>query len=273
MTDSVVVPDRTLPNVAADIRRVHALCQEWRTRPNAPEARARWTRYFLSGYGIWGLAIALLLGRLVPALGCKGVFGVVIVIGTLCVMGLATLYALIGLGIDLVYLWKDVRVSGSPFQRDEDEELERELNHLRSLLAIDEGVLAFVAASQETKAKRMEERLSFLKGFMVFAMSTLAGFILPWSPIVKWLTEGVSQTSLKFNFVFGLQGFALAFAAGSVIGLGAAWRERVACTNRYLHIRRVIDQRDFLVSLDRPAITTPQTELGDSPDDPAIDPR
>jgi hypothetical protein len=250
-TEPVLIPDRSLPDVAAEIRRVHALCLEWETRPNAPQMRAGWTRYFLSGYGIWGLAAALVLGQVVPALGGRGLVKLGLVLGSLLLIVTATLYALIAMGIDLNHQWKDLRTSGNPFQKHENDDLLSELDHLKVLASVDEKLLVFVAASQETKAKKMEERLSLLKGLTAFAMTTFAGFILPWSPFVKWLTESVARDPNGFKGMLWLQLLAFALVAGSVIGLGAAWRERVACTRRSLHLRRVIDQRDFLLGLDR----------------------
>lgn len=229
----------TPKELADQIREVHRICQEWEDAPT-PDSfhRPKWTRWFrllpsilVAGAGFGFLWIILKIPAKTP-------WQMRVEVGTAwTLLGLVVLYCSVSTAIQVWYGIKDWKVFASPFSSGDASEVEDAIAFDERLGGVDHRVLEMVAASLECRAKRLENARLYVVG-----IASLAGAV---GGIATWAGDSLRTCLERFvpaQVSAWLPLWFFSALVGGLVAIAAAWRCGIACLNRALTIRRVLDQ-------------------------------
>ncbi|QQS06272.1 MAG: hypothetical protein IPK50_05105 [Fibrobacterota bacterium] len=245
-SDSPQVPTQDLVSIADAIRKIHELCEK-RERQVAETTiaqpnRLRWLKV---PYGL--AAMVAFVGYLVILsqvhwqtagwlkfhMGAMWSIFVVLVTYTAAA---SLVWARNG--------WKEIRESASAFSREDGKNVERELRSDVELARFDPSVLQLVSSWLENQAKRIENRLNWFKGSAGMVAALLAATFIDKSPL-----------RVELIHLFGFPGFItvqiLAFSGllGTLVGMVVVGKCAANSSNRALHLRRILAERNTLLGI------------------------
>jgi len=233
---------------AEAIRRIHGICQKW--EEDAPlgdcVSRPKWTRWFRTLYV--ALVYVLAFGAIELCLQLHLESRLLL---QLFNWGLKPLlWILIGYGgvscaIDLYYAYRELREFSRPFSSDEAKDLEASLNFDLQIASEDPVLVGRVARRLEDRAKQIENIRIYLLGIASLIFGVFGVLLWNGGPAKAFLKEHASSFPLA-----AIQIFAFVALLGAAISLAVAWRKGIACAARALRLRRILEEREHLLSME-----------------------
>ncbi|MEK7392478.1 MAG: hypothetical protein AAB214_07905 [Fibrobacterota bacterium] len=233
-----------LASASGAIRKVHEICAKWEGQAvETSIARPKRLHWLKVAYGL--VAMPVLLGYLLILSQVQWKTNGWVTFhlcGVWIIFGLWLAYTGAAIVVEAIYGMKEVREFASAFSRFDRQKVEADLEHSVELAHFDPSLLQLVASWLETRAKRIENQVNWLKGSAAMATAVLAASFLERSPLREQLTD-----------VFTLPGIITAqlavFSAlmGVLLGLVSAGRCAANSSNRALHLRRILTERNTLL--------------------------
>lgn len=245
-SDSSPEPAQDLASIADAIRKIHGICEKRESQVvDNTIARPKSLRWLKIPYGLAAMVALIGYILILSQVEWKTVGWAEFHLRFVwAIFACSLVYTISAFVVGAFYGWKSVREDMSAFSREDGRNLENEMRSDVELARFDPSILQLVSSWLETRSKRIENQMNWLKGSAGMAVAMVTATLLEKSPLRVKVMEWFALPGVLSAQMIAFSGLLGVLVAMVVVGKRAS-----NCSNRALHLRRILTERNTFLGM------------------------